>query len=146
MSIKVRLKKLEKTAGEAAGPEPPWSPPEVYDRLREDAQDQIARDLKIGEEPLYWIDDAGIIRAADDGSFVRHLGDYIQAIDREMRRLGREIVEDRASMTLEEIQQAGAEDKEQREALSKLSLDEAIAFLGAEIALDRAYRGRGRGG
>ncbi len=140
MSLRSRLKQLEAKTPDQR-PEPPWSPPEVYAGLREDARDKIERDLKIGQEPLFWIDDAGIIRAVDDGSFVRHLGDYVRAGDREMRRLERKIAEDRASMTLEEIQQADAEDKELCAALSKLSLDEAIAFLEAEIALLEAEAG-----
>ncbi len=142
MTLRSRLKQLEAKTPDQR-PEPPWSPPEVYAGLREDARDKIERDLKIGQEPLFWIDDAGIIRAVDDGSFVRHLGDYVRAGDREMRRLERKIVEDRASMTLEEIQQADAEDKELCAALSKLSLDEAIAFLEAEIALIEAEEGEG---
>ncbi len=144
MSLRRRLRMLE-TKTPDQRPEPPWSPPEVYAGLREDARDKIERDLKIGQEPLFWIDDAGIIRATDDGSFVRHLGDYVRAGDREMRRLERKIAEDRASLTLEEIQQADAEDKELCAALSKLSLDEAIAFLEAEIALLEAEAG-GEGG
>ncbi len=138
MSIKVRLKKLEKTAGEAAGTEPPWSPPEVYARLRREAQAKIDSDLAIGEEPLYWIDDAGIIRASDDGSFVRHLGDYIQAIDREMRMLDREIDEEQAHMSPEEIRRAGAEHEEYWASLDGLSLDEKIQALEAEIAMIEA--------
>ncbi len=101
MSLRSRLKQLEAKTPDQR-PEPPWSPPEVYAGLREDARDKIERDLKIGQEPLFWIDDAGIIRASDDGSFVRHLGEYIQAIDREIARLGREIAEDEAHMTPEE--------------------------------------------
>ncbi len=103
MSVKSRLKSLEKAAVRAAlKNEPPWASPEVYARLREDAQARIDSDLAIEGESLYWIDDAGIIRASDDGSFVRHLGEYIQAIDREIARLGREIAEDEAHMTPEE--------------------------------------------
>ena len=142
MSLRSRLKQLEAKTPDQR-PEPPWSPPEIYAGLREDARDKIARDLKTRQEPLFWIDDAGIIRATDDGSFVRHLGDYVRAGDREMRRLERKIAEDRASLTLEEIQQADAEDKELCAALSKLSLDEAIAFLEAEIALIEAEEGEG---
>ena len=138
MSIKRRLSGLEKAASETAESEPLWSPPEVYARLHRGAQAEIGQALEGGEEPLFWIDDAGSIRAVDDDSLVRHLGDYVRAGDRKMRRLEREIAEDRASMTLEEIQQANAEDKELRAALSKLSLDEAIAFLGAEIAQTNA--------
>jgi len=145
MSIKRRLSGLEKAASETAESEPPWSPPEVYARLHREAQAEIGQALEGGEEPLFWIDDAGSIRAVDDDSLVRHLGDYVRAGDRKMRRLEREIAEDRASMTLEEIQQANAEDKELRAALSKLSLDEAIAFLEAEISILEAEEPGGGG-
>jgi hypothetical protein len=133
MSIKRRLSGLEKAAGEAAEPKPPWSPPEGYASLRREVQDEIARDLKIGEEPLFWIDGDGVICATDDDSFVRHLGDYIRAGDREIKWLEREITEAEATMTPEETRLAYAERKETLAALSKLSIDEGIAFLKAEI-------------
>ncbi len=125
---------LEKAASEAAEPGPPGETTAVYARLREDARARIRRDLEIGEKPLFWIDDAGIIRATDDGSFVRHLGDFVQAIDRKMRRLEHEIAEDRANMSPEEIRRADAKDKASLAVLSNLSIDEGIAFLNAEIA------------
>jgi hypothetical protein len=107
MPIKSRLKSLEKASVRAAESEPPWSPPEVYARLRREAQAKIDSDLVIGEEPLYWIDDAGIIRASDNDSFVRHLGDYIQAIDREIRRLDREIAAEEAEIAADEAEGGG---------------------------------------
>ncbi len=147
MSIKRRLSGLEKVASEAAEPEPPWPPPEVYDRLREDAQDSIDSDLAIGEEPLYWIDDEGRIRASDDDSFVRHEGDYIRAIDREIARLRREIAEEEASMTPEELARKRARQKEDDARLAGLSLDEHIEAVEAEIAaLNAALKAEEGGG
>lgn len=134
MSIKRRLSGLEKAAGEAAEPEPPWSPPEFYAKLREDARDEIEWALRIGEEPLFWIDGEGAIRAADDNSFVRHLGGYIRAGDREIKRLEREIAEAEAAMTPEELARSRAWQEESEARRAGLSLDEKIRVLKAEIA------------
>jgi|SRR5829696_40836 len=88
MSIRKRVASLEHKIANA---EPPWSPPEVYARLRREAQAEIELAHEDGEEPRYWIDAEGIIHAADDDSIVRHRGDYMRALDREISRLDREI-------------------------------------------------------
>ncbi len=140
MSLRRRLKLLEAKTPDQR-PEPPWSPPEVYAGLREDARDKIERDLKIGQEPLFWIDEAGIIRAVDDGSFVRHMGDYVRAGDREMKRLTAEIAEAEAGMTPEELARNRAELEEFDARTDRLSLDEKIEAVEAEIALLEAEAG-----
>ena len=137
MSIERRLRGLEKAASEAllAGLEPPWASSEAYGQLRREVQAEIELAVEAGGgEPLCWIDGEGIIRATDNDSFVRHMGEYIQALHRRIARLGREIAEERANMSPEEIQQADAEDTETLAALSKLSIDEGIALLKAQIA------------
>ena len=88
MSIRKRLASLEH---KVVTPEPPWSPPEVYARLRREARAEIELAREDGEEPRYWIDAEGIIHAADDDRVVRHYGDYLATIDREISRLNREI-------------------------------------------------------
>ena len=108
MSLRSRLKQLEAKTPDQR-PEPPWSPPEVYASLRREAQAEIGQALEGGQEPLFWIDDAGIIRAVDDGSFVRHLGDYVRAGDRNIKRLEAEIAEAEAGMTLEALARSRAE-------------------------------------
>jgi hypothetical protein len=143
MSVKSRLKSLEKTAREAAAPKWPWASPEVYARLREEVRSEIESDLAIGRESLYWIDDEDNIRAADDGSFVRHLGNYVQAIDREIARLDREIAEEEARMTPEEVAHSRAEFEESYASMDGLTLDEKIGVLEADIALLKAERERG---
>ncbi len=140
MTLRSRLKQLEAKTPDQR-PEPPWSPPEVYAGLREDARDNIERDLKIGKEPLFWIDDAGIIRASDDGSFVRHMGDYVRAGDRNIKRLTAEIAEAEAGMTPEELARNRAELEEFDARTDRLSLDEKIEALKAEIALLEAEAG-----
>jgi len=142
MSLRRRLKLLEAKMPDQR-PEPPWSPPEVYAGLREDARDKIERDLKIGQEPLFWIDDAGIIRAVDDGSFVRHLGDYVRAGDRNIKRLTAEIAEAEAGMTPAELTRSRAELEEFDASLDGLSLDEKIEALEAEISILEAEEGEG---
>ncbi len=142
MSLRSRLKQLEAKTPDQR-PEPPWSPPEVYAGLREDARDKIERDLKIGQEPLFWIDDAGIIRAVDDGSFVRHMGDYVRAGDRNIKRLTAEIAEAEAGMTPEELARNRAEFEEFDARTDRLSLDEKIEAVEAEIALLEAEAGGG---
>jgi len=144
MSLRSRLKQLEAKTPDQR-PEPPWSPPEVYAGLREDARDNIERDLKIGQEPLFWIDDAGIIRAVDDGSFVRHLGDYVRAGDRNIKRLTAEIAEAEAGMTPAELTRALAELEEFDATLVGLSLDQKIEALEAEISILEAEEGKGGG-
>src|SRR4051794_25793959 len=101
MSIKRRLGKIEKAASEAGKPKGPWSSPEVYARLREKVQAEIERDLQRGRKSRCWIDDDGFIRATDDDSFVRHRGEYMQTLDREIARLERETDEARANMNPE---------------------------------------------
>ena len=144
MSLRSRLKQLEAKTPDQR-PEPPWSPPEVYAGLREDARDNIERDLKIGQEPLFWIDDAGIIRAVDDGSFVRHLGDYVRAGDRNIKRLTAEIAEAEAGMMPAELTRALAELEEFDATLVGLSLDQKIEALEAEISILEAEEGKGGG-
>ena len=144
MSLRSRLKQLEAKTPDQR-PEPPWSPPEVYAGLREDARDKIERDLKIGQEPLFWIDDAGIIRAVDDGSFVRHLGDYVRAGDRNIKRLTAEIAEAEAGMTPAELTRSRAELEEFDASLVGLSLDQKIEALEAEISILEAEEGKGGG-
>ncbi len=134
MTLGSRLKLLESKTPDQR-PEPPWSPPEVYAGLREDARDKIERDLKIGQEPLFWIDDAGIIRAVDDGSFVRHMGDYVRAGDRNIKRLTAEIAQAEAGMTPEELARNRAELEEFDARTDRLSLDEKIEVLEAEISI-----------
>ena len=134
MSLRRRLRMLE-TKTPDQRPEPPWSPPEVYAGLREDARDKIERDLKIGQEPLFWIDDAGIIRAVDDGSFVRHLGDYVRAGDRNIKRLTAEIAEAEAGLSLEALARSRAELEEFDASLDGLELDQKIEVLKAEISI-----------
>ena len=90
MSIKRRLEKLE---AKVPDPKLPWSPPEVYARLRREARAEIELAREDGEEPRYWIDAEGIIHAADDDRVVRHYGDYLATLDREISRLNREIAE-----------------------------------------------------
>jgi len=140
MTLRSRLKQLEAKTPDQR-PERPWSPPEVYAGLREDARDKIERDLKIGQEPLFWIDDAGIIRAVDDGSFVRHMGDYVRAGDRNIKRLTAEIAEAEAGLSLEALARSRAELEEFDATLVGLSLDEKIEVLKAEIALIEAESG-----
>ncbi len=132
---------LEKAASEAAEPGPPGETTAVYARLREDARARIRRDLEIGEKPLFWIDDAGIIRAVDDGSFVRHMGDYVRAGDRNIKRLTAEIAEAEAGMTPAELTRSRAELEEFDASLVGLSLDQKIEALEAEIALLEAESG-----
>jgi len=144
MSLRSRLRQLEAKTPDQR-PEPPWSPPEVYAGLREDARDNIERDLKIGQEPLFWIDDAGIIRAVDDGSFVRHLGDYVRAGDRNIKRLTAEIAEAEAGMMPAELTRALAELEEFDATLVGLSLDQKIEALEAEISILEAEEGKGGG-
>ncbi len=144
MTLRSRLKQLEAKTPDQR-PEPPWSPPEVYAGLREDARDKIERDLKIGQEPLFWIDDAGIIRAVDDGSFVRHMGDYVRAGDRNIKRLTAEIAQAEAGMTPEELARNRAELEEFDARTDRLSLDEKIEALEAEISILEAEEGEGGG-
>jgi len=146
MPTKSRLKSLEKAVIEAAEPEPPWASPKVYKRLREDARDDIERALEIGKEPLFWIDDGGVIRAVDDDSFVRHLGDYVRAGDRKIESLEREITEAEAAMTPEELAQQRAWDEEFDARTNRLSLDGKIEALEAEIAALNAEEAEGEGG
>lgn len=134
MSIKRRLSGLEKAASEATESGPPGETTAVYARLREEAQAEIDSDLAIGEEPLYWIDDEGRIRASDDNSFVRCQGDCVQALDRRIARLEREIAEAEATMTPEELAQLRAWEKESDARRAGLSIDEHIRVLKAEIA------------
>jgi hypothetical protein len=133
-TLKSRLKLLEAKTPDQR-PEPPWSPPEVYAGLRREAQAEIERDLKIEKEPLFWIDDAGIIRATDDGSFVRHMGDYVRAGDRSISRLTAEIAEAEVGMTPAELTRSRAELEEFDKSLDGLSLDEKIRVLKAEISI-----------
>ncbi len=144
MTLRSRLKQLEAKTPDQR-PEPPWSPPEVYAGLREDARDNIERDLKIGKEPLFWIDDAGIIRAVDDGSFVRHMGDYVRAGDRNIKRLTAEIAEAESGLSLEALARSRAEFEEFDATLVGLSLDEKIEALEAEISILEAEEGEGGG-
>jgi hypothetical protein len=144
MTLRSRLKQLEAKTPDQR-PEPPWSPPEVYAGLREDARDKIERDLKIGQEPLFCIDEAGIIRAVDDGSFVRHMGDYVRAGDRNIKRLTAEIAEAEAGLSLEELARNRAELEEFDARTDRLSLDEKIEALEAEISILEAEEGEGGG-
>jgi hypothetical protein len=145
MTLRSRLKLLEAKTPDQR-PEPPWSPPEVYARLREDAREEIERDSEIGVEPLFWIDDAGIIRATDDGSFVRHLGDYVRAGDRNIKRLEAEIAEAEVNMTPEELLALERSRREELDArLAGLSLDGKIEALEAEIAALNAEEAEGEG-
>jgi hypothetical protein len=88
VSIRKCLATLEH---EVSNPEPPWSPPEVYARLRREARAEIELAREDGEEPRYWIDAEGIVHTADDDRIVRHYGDYLATIHREISRLRREI-------------------------------------------------------
>jgi hypothetical protein len=144
MTLRSRLRQLEAKTPDQR-PEPPWSPPEVYAGLREDARDKIERDLKIGQEPLFWIDDAGIIRAVDDGSFVRHMGDYVRAGDRNIKRLTAEIAEAEAGMTPAELTRSRAELAEFDKSLDGLELAQKIEALEAEISILEAEEPGGVG-
>jgi len=69
----------------------PRSPKDVYDRIREDARESIARSLADGEEPLYAIAENGDVLFADGVRPVDHLGDFIRALDERIAALKAEI-------------------------------------------------------
>ncbi len=141
MSLKRRLKRLQ-DAQDDAEREPPWSPPETYARIRDDAREDIARAQAEGVEPLYWIDAAGIIRATSDGRPVRHGSDYGAVLDERIRELDAEIAEIEARMTPQELAESRREqakrDADFEARAAGLGLDEKIALLGADIARDAA--------
>jgi len=65
---------------------------------------------------------------------MRHLGDYIRAVDPKIARLEREIAEERANMSPEEVSRSRAEVEESLAGLDGLPLDEKIRELRAQIA------------
>lgn len=83
MSLKRRLERLEQTASSSGGHpvEEVWAAPAAYARLREDTRAEIEEDLELGAEPLFRIDDEGIVRASSDGRPVRHIGDYFRVLN-----------------------------------------------------------------
>ena len=82
--LRHRLKRLEDTC-EASSVEV-WSPPAAYARLREEVRAETEADIELGQEPLFRIDEDGIIRARSDNRPVRHTGDYIGVLDEQIAR------------------------------------------------------------
>ncbi len=81
-----RLERLERDAREKCLPSERWSPPEAYARLRNDARAEIEADEELSMEPLFLIDEAGIVRARSDNRPVRHTGDYFGVYDEQIAR------------------------------------------------------------
>jgi len=103
VSLKRRLGRLQNGA-RAAGREPPWSPPETYARIRDDAREDIARAEAGGDEPLYRIGGDGVVCATSDGRPVRHRGDYVAVLDERIRELDARAAEHAAEVAaLEEL-------------------------------------------
>ena len=82
--LRHRLKRLE-DASQVPSVEV-WSPPAAYARLRNDARAEIEADKELGMEPLFRIDEAGIVRASSDNRPIRHTGDYIGVYDEQIAR------------------------------------------------------------
>ncbi len=138
--VRKRLERLERlNPGEGRRPR---SPKDVYDRIRRDARESIARSLADGEEPLYAVAENGDVLFAD-GRPVDHLGDFIRALDERIAALKAEIAEAQADMTAEEVQRMRQAHEADMAALEGLSLDEKIATLRAEIAALKAEEGNG---
>ncbi len=85
-----RLKSLEASSRATRGRR--RSPEHVYQRIRQEAKEDIAESLARGEEPLYRIAENGDVETAD-GRPIDHYGDFIRVLDEYIGKLDREITE-----------------------------------------------------
>ncbi len=91
-SLGNRLARLEDRSRELSKERQPRSPEHVYDRIRQEAREDIAECLARGEKPLYRIAENGDVLAAD-GRVVNHYGDFIRVLDEHIAGLEREIAD-----------------------------------------------------
>ena len=87
--IKRRLTELERRKEDALGSGKGFAKnyPNLVAQVRAEAEVKIA----MGDEPDFYVDEAGLVRAASDGRVIHHVGEWLSVADEIAKQIDREI-------------------------------------------------------